>query len=374
VTVRGFSQLAIEGLTRTFGGLTALDDLTVTISGGEFVALLGPSGCGKSTALNLLAGLLEPTAGTIFLDETRIDTLPSERRDFGMVFQNYALFPHLTVADNVGFGLTVRGVRKAERARRVRQALELVRLPDQVHKYPGQLSGGQQQRVAIARAVVTEPRLVLMDEPLSNLDAKLRLDMRTEIRLLHQELGLTTIYVTHDQAEALSLADRLIVLRDGETQQIGPPQEVYQRPANAYVAEFIGYRNSLDVRVTGGADGGVRVAGDGVELVSASAGTPPAGDAAVAMTRPEDLVVVDAAAEGANLLDLTVRVAEYQGQHFAVEGRTDGGTVLHCQSRRPVGPGERVRVRVDPERVRVYAADGSAGVDETEPVVAGRPS
>jgi putative spermidine/putrescine transport system ATP-binding protein len=357
---KAFDELVLDGLTRTFGGLAALSDLTVTIPGGEFIALLGPSGCGKSTALNLLAGLLEPTAGAIFLDGQRIDTLPSERRDFGMVFQNYALFPHLTVADNVGFGLTVRGVRKAERRRRVRQALDLVRLSDQEHKYPGQLSGGQQQRVAIARAVVTEPRLVLMDEPLSNLDAKLRLDMRTEIRLLHQQLGLTTVYVTHDQAEALSLADRLIVLRDGLVQQIGPPEEVYQRPANAYVAAFIGYRNAVDAEVVTRGDGGVRVAGGGVELVSTSTEAGATTGPVVAMTRPEDLVVVDAPAGEVNVLDLTVRVAEYQGQHFAVEGRTDGGLVLHCQSPHHVGPGTRVRVRVAPERVRVYPAEGGA--------------
>ncbi|HYS39979.1 MAG TPA: ABC transporter ATP-binding protein, partial [Pseudonocardiaceae bacterium] len=176
----GFTELVLDGLTKRLGTHTALNGLDLTVAGGEFVALLGPSGCGKSTALNLLAGLLTPTAGSIRLDGKRIDTVPAERRDFGMVFQNYALFPHLTVADNVGFGLRVRRLGRAERVRRVTDVLCLVQLADQADKYPGQLSGGQQQRVAIARAVVTEPRLVLMDEPLSNLDAKLRLDMRTE--------------------------------------------------------------------------------------------------------------------------------------------------------------------------------------------------
>lgn len=341
-----FESLVLDKLTRTFGSHTALNSLDVTITGGEFVALLGPSGCGKSTALNLLAGLLEPTSGTIRLDGKRIDQLPSERRDFGMVFQNYALFPHLSVADNVGFGLKVRGTRRAEREKRVLDALQLVQLTDQLHKYPGQLSGGQQQRVAIARAVVTEPRLVLMDEPLSNLDAKLRLDMRTEIRLLHQELGLTTVYVTHDQQEALSLADRLVVLRDGLVQQIGTPAEVYERPANAYVAAFVGYRNALG----GELHGGHRVAIDGTELVVTEA-VPDHGTAAV-LIRPDDLVL--SAEAGPNRIPLQVRVCEYQGRHFAVEGATPAGTTLHCQADHPCEPGTQAFAEVRPERVRVY--------------------
>src|SRR5207248_10390456 len=187
---------------------------------GEFIALLGPSGCGKSTALNCLAGLLPLTGGSIWLDDARIDRLKPEGRGFGMVFQNYALFPHMSVRKNIGFGLKMQGRPNAEIAQKVEEALGLVHLVEQAAKHPGQLSGGQQQRVAIARAIVLEPPLVLMDEPLSTLDAKLRLEMRTEIRRLHQTLGLTTVYVTHDQEEALSLSDRLVVLRDGRVQQI----------------------------------------------------------------------------------------------------------------------------------------------------------
>ncbi|MCI2417834.1 ABC transporter ATP-binding protein [Saccharopolyspora sp. K220] len=357
-----FKELILDGLTRTFGSYTAVDGLDATIRGGEFVALLGPSGCGKSTVLNLLAGLLEPTSGSIWLDDERVDTVQSEKRDFGMVFQNYALFPHLTVADNVGFGLVVRKVAKAERRRRVREALDLVQLADQADKRPAQLSGGQQQRVAIARAVVTEPRLVLMDEPLSNLDAKLRLDMRTEIRLLHQKLGLTTVYVTHDQQEALSLADRLIVLLGGVVQQIGTPQEIYQHPQTPYVAAFVGYRNRLSLTVVDAKPDATRVRGDGVELLAAGSELPQHGEV-VAMMRAEDLTVTsEDAQQGPNRIPMTVRVVEYQGNHYAVEGRTANGSILHAHSTSPVRPGEEVAVAVDPQRLRLYAAPN--GIDD----------
>src|SRR3954469_5514833 len=223
-----FNELRLERVTRRFAGsggkvFNALDELSLTIRRGEFIALLGPSGCGKSTALNCIAGLLPLSGGTIKLDEERIDTLPPERRGFGMVFQNYALFPHMSVVRNVGFGLRMQGVPGAEVGQRVERAMRLVQLTGQEHKLPGQLSGGQQQRVAIARAIVIEPPLILMDEPLSNLDAKLRIETRAEIRLIHLELGRATIYVTHDQDEALSLADRIVVMKDGVVQQIGAP-------------------------------------------------------------------------------------------------------------------------------------------------------
>src|SRR5665213_1018588 len=215
IAARDFRELRLDGMSRNFGTVNALKAVTLTVRRGEFIALLGPSGCGKSTALNCLAGLLTLSSGSIWLDKTRIDRMAPEERGFGMVFQNYALFPHMTVRKNIGFGLKMRSVAAAEIARRVEEALRLVRLADQADKLPGQLSGGQQQRVAIARAIVIEPPLVLMDEPLSNLDAKLRLEMRQEIRRIHSQLGSATIYVTHDQEEALSLADRIVVMREG---------------------------------------------------------------------------------------------------------------------------------------------------------------
>src|SRR6266481_6264270 len=247
-----FKELRLDAVSRRFAGpagleVAALNELSINIGRGEFVALLGPSGCGKTTALNCIAGLLTLSAGSIWLDEQRIDVLPPERRGFGMVFQNYALFPHMTVRRNVAFGLKMRRTAAAEIEKRVATAFAMVQLEGHEDKLPGQLSGGQQQRVAIARAIVIEPPLILMDEPLSNLDAKLRIETRAEIRRIHIELGRATIYVTHDQDEALSLADRIVVMKEGAAQQIAPPNEVYAQPANLSVARFMGYRNVLEV-------------------------------------------------------------------------------------------------------------------------------
>jgi putative spermidine/putrescine transport system ATP-binding protein len=371
----GFSELRIENLSRRFGEFQALDDLSMTIDGGEFVALLGPSGCGKSTALNLIAGLLEPTGGSIWIDDQRIDTVPTEKRDFGMVFQNYALFPHMSVADNVGFGLSMRRVGKTERQERVQRALDMVQLGSQATKRPGQLSGGQQQRVAIARAIVTEPRLVLMDEPLSNLDAKLRIDMRTEVRLLHQNLGLTTVYVTHDQAEALSLADRLVVMRDGLVQQAGTPQEVYESPANIYVAAFVGYRNAFD----GSAVSKTQLDVGGIPLTIADAGDAVGTPHAVAMVRPEDVVIGTTAVADRNAIPVTVRVSEYQGRAFAVEAQTTAGLTLYGFSDSPLQPGDAVVASIAAESIRVYGErtpDGAAraAAAEAELAASGAPA
>jgi putative spermidine/putrescine transport system ATP-binding protein len=338
------SSLTLTGVSRRFGHVTALDGLSLTISGGEFIALLGPSGCGKSTALNCLAGLLPLTGGHIVLDGKRVDTLAAEHRGFGMVFQNYALFPHLTVERNVAFGLRMRKVPREEIRSRVRSALELVHLEHLAHSHPGQLSGGQQQRVAIARAIVLRPPLVLMDEPLSNLDAKLRLEMRTEIKRLHQELGLTTIYVTHDQEEALSLADRLVLMKDGQVQQIGTPSELYAEPVSPFVADFMGFRN----RITGvGSSDGITF--EGTTWTSRSSVTGPG----VAMCRPEDLRV-DAEH---NVLKVTVEVVEYHGRQFLLEVRTSTGLTLHAVSTEPREPGEQVRIGVTPDRLLLFSED-----------------
>src|ERR1043165_9620822 len=289
-----FSELRLDRVTRRFAGhggaaFNALSALTMTIKRGEFIALLGPSGCGKSTALNCIAGLLPLSDGSIMLDDLRIDTLPPERRGFGMVFQNYALFPHMSVDRNVGFGLRMRGVPGSEIAARVAKALKMVQLTGQEHKLPGQLSGGQQQRVAIARAIVIEPPLVLMDEPLSNLDAKLRIETRAEIRRIHTQLDRATIYVTHDQDEALSLADRIVVMKDGAAQQIAPPHEVYSQPANLHVARFMGYRNVLTLDVAADEAGRVRVAGPDIALTGVA--KQPVGKRAAVAIRPEEIVV-----------------------------------------------------------------------------------
>ena len=356
ISAGAFETLELKKLGRSFGGQVALADLNLTIRAGEFIALLGPSGCGKSTALNCLAGLLPLTHGTITIDGERIDTLPSERRGFGMVFQNYALFPHLSVEKNIAFGLQMRKVAKAEIRRRVAEALALVKLETHAKKLPGQLSGGQQQRVAIARAVVLEPRLVLMDEPLSNLDAKLRLEMRTEIRRLHQTLGLTTIYVTHDQEEALSMADRLVVLREGRVQQIGTPEELHNSPVNWHVADFMGYRNITDVTVASATGGRVVVDNADLHLRATAVEDVAAGETARLAIRPEDFRIVEPGGEplGSNTVEAQVAVVEYHGREFSVGVTTPSGATLHVRSDYPPTPGDQVTLTVDPARALVF--------------------
>ncbi|NMR18733.1 ABC transporter ATP-binding protein [Cellulomonas fimi] len=354
-----FESLELQGVGRSFGGAHALVDLDLTVRAGEFIALLGPSGCGKSTALNCLAGLLPLTHGQILIDGKRVDTVAAENRGFGMVFQNYALFPHLTVEKNIAFGLQMRGVAKADIKRRVAEALALVKLEQHAKKLPGQLSGGQQQRVAIARAVVLEPRLVLMDEPLSNLDAKLRIEMRGEIRRLHQSLGLTTIYVTHDQEEALSMADRLVVLREGRVQQVGTPEELHNNPVNWHVADFMGYRNILDLDVVSVENGTATVTGQGLTLRGTAVEPVAVGEKVRVAIRPEDLVVTSPTVpvRGGNASDATVSVVEYHGREFAVGVLTPGGQSMHVRSDHSPAIGSKVQVTADPSRVLVYKAD-----------------
>lgn len=243
------AELALTGLSKRYSDHLAVDGVDLRVASGEFVSLLGPSGCGKSTLLRMIAGLIEPSGGSIVLGGTDITHVPTHRRGLGLVFQSYALFPHLSVAGNVGYGLRRAGVRGAELKQRVEQSLDLVRLGHLAGRMPRQLSGGQQQRVALARAVAPRPRVLLLDEPLSNLDALLRDEMQIEIKRLQHELGITSIFVTHDQTEALSLSDRICVLAGGRVQQVDTPENVYTRPANGFVAGFIGRSNRLRGRV-----------------------------------------------------------------------------------------------------------------------------
>jgi putative spermidine/putrescine transport system ATP-binding protein len=347
---RDFRELRLDGMSRSFGTVNALKGVDLTVRRGEFIALLGPSGCGKSTALNCLAGLLTLTSGSIWLDSTRIDRLKPEERGFGMVFQNYALFPHMTVRRNIGFGLTMQGRARAEIERKVEEALSIVRLGLHGDKLPGQLSGGQQQRVAIARAIVIEPPLVLMDEPLSNLDAKLRLEMRAEIRRIHDLIGSATIYVTHDQEEALSLADRIVVMRDGVVRQVGTPEELYARPAHADVAEFMGYRNLIPSRVINGASANAASVTIGGAVLLGTPVEARAGEAAIVAVRPDDLKPA-----GDGPLAATVESAQYHGREFYCSGRAADGTELYFCSAAPVKKGETVRLGADPARVLIYA-------------------
>jgi putative spermidine/putrescine transport system ATP-binding protein len=352
-TFSSFKALRLQGVGRDFGTHNALKDLTLEVKRGEFIALLGPSGCGKSTALNCIAGLLPTTRGSIWLDDKRIDTLGPEDRGFGMVFQNYALFPHMTVRQNVGFGLKMRGLGKAYAEPRIDKALATVRLESQAMKLPGHLSGGQQQRVAIARAIVVEPPLVLMDEPLSNLDAKLRLEMRQEIRRIHAGLGSVTLYVTHDQDEALSLADRIVVLRDGETRQVGSPEDLYARPAHLDVADFMGFRNRIVGVVTAQSGDVVALDVGGVALAGvARESLDGVGAMAVAAIRPDDMTVVGEMTSG---LPAKVEAIEYRGRDYFGQARGPGGSDLYFRSGVRLAVGDTVRLGAEPGRVLVFA-------------------
>src|SRR6476646_6956294 len=244
--------LSLEGLSKRFGAHTAVDRLTLGVEQGEFVSLLGPSGCGKTTTLQMIAGFVEPSSGAIRLEGRDLLAVKPARRGLGIVFQSYALFPHMTVAENVSFGLEMQGVAGADRTRRVGETLELVGLAAFAGRFPRQLSGGQQQRVALARALVIRPQILLLDEPLSNLDAKLREEMQIELRQIQRTVGTTTILVTHDQGEAMALSDRIVVMNRGRVEQIAQPTEIYQRPASRFVANFLGRINVLPARVASG--------------------------------------------------------------------------------------------------------------------------
>jgi len=283
------SGLTIQGLTKTFDGTLAVTGIDLDVAEGEFVSLLGPSGCGKTTTLRCVAGLDEPSGGRILFGDRDVTRVPPRYRMIGMVFQNYALFPHMTVADNVGFGLEMRGIRGHEAARRIAEVVETVQLTGLEHRYPRELSGGQQQRVALARALVVEPDLLLLDEPLANLDARLRDEMRFFIRSLQQRLGITTLYVTHDQSESMVMSDRIVVMFGGRIHQIGGPEDIYYRPASREVANFIGHANLIE--------GTVVDVQDGVALIEAAVGrfccgasrSVAAGEQVTAMVRPEAL-------------------------------------------------------------------------------------
>jgi putative spermidine/putrescine transport system ATP-binding protein len=329
------------------------------VRGRQFVTFLGPSGCGKSTALNIIAGLIPATDGEVSIDGARIDHLPPERRGFGMVFQNYALFPHMTVFGNIAFGLQLQRRPASEIRERVGAMLDLVQLPGFGDRYPGQLSGGQQQRIAIARALVLHPALLLLDEPLSNLDAKLRLEMRAEIKRIHTSLGLTSIYVTHDQSEALSLSDWVVVMKDGLLVQAGPPQQIHDEPVNVFVADFMGFRNFFPGRVGLRSERDVEAEGAGMTIRGRTRHAFVRGAAVTAAIRPDD-VRVEGGAAGPNAFRGKVDVVEYLGrEHEAIVALEAGGRVW-VRTAKALTPGDLVTVVLPPDKVVFLPSDERA--------------
>ncbi|WOH62762.1 ABC transporter ATP-binding protein [Bradyrhizobium sp. BWC-3-1] len=328
--MRGAS-VSLTGLEKSYGRVMAVAGVSLDIRSGEFLTLLGPSGSGKTTTLMMIAGFQTPSAGDISIDGASVVAMPPYRRNIGMVFQNYALFPHLTVCENIGFPLKQRGVPKDERARLVGEALELVHLPDYGGRYPRQLSGGQQQRVAVARAIVFKPRLLLMDEPLGALDKQLRENLQLEMRRLHAELGVTCILVTHDQDEALTMSDRIAVMNDGKVAQIGSPEDLYDRPSNRFVAGFIGQSNFLPGVVCGAENGIVVAKCEGV-LVRAMTSLRPAIGTKVTLTiRPERLRFADRVVEAGptvNRMGVIVTEAVFAGERCRYLLKADDGTSL----------------------------------------------
>jgi len=349
--------LRIQRLSKTFGAFTALDDISLEIAEGEFVCFLGPSGCGKTTLLRAIAGLDIQTTGRIEQSGRDISALPPSKRDFGIVFQSYALFPNLTAAKNVAYGLENARAKRAEVARRVRELLDMVGLGEQGGKYPAQLSGGQQQRVALARALATSPGLLLLDEPLSALDAKVRVHLRHEVKQLQRRLGVTTIMVTHDQEEALTMADRIVVMNHGAIEQIGTPLEIYREPASPFVADFIGVMNFVAGTVAGG--GTVRLGR--VELACEADGLAT-GTAVTLAIRPEDIVIQAAPGSEPNAMPARVEALAFLGSFFRADLAGDGmeGMLLRADlpvdlvRRLGIAEKSRVSMLLSRERIRIY--------------------
>jgi spermidine/putrescine ABC transporter ATP-binding subunit len=354
------AMIEFRDVSKRYGTLVANDHLSLTIRRGELMTLLGPSGCGKTTALRCLTGYIRPDEGRIFLDGKDVTDTPTHQRELGMVFQNFALFPHMTVQDNVGFPLMIRNLPKDQRAKMVADALRLVRLEGYESHYPRQLSGGQQQRVGLARALVYRPKVLLLDEPLSNLDAKLREEMRFEIKEVVTRLGITAVYVTHDQGEALALSDRVAIMNRGRLEQVGTPEEIYEQPQSRFVAEFIGLSNFLEGRVEAVDGASMRVTVGDLRLTAPALPHTGPGQRVLLFVRPNEIELLDPGeAGGANVFEARVEKATYLGDTMDYRLTLGEGLALRVQSEahRRHAPGASVRLRLP--RVRCWALTGT---------------
>ncbi|MGH2373179.1 MAG: ABC transporter ATP-binding protein [bacterium] len=362
-------QVRLTDVVKRFKSVEALSGVSLTITDGEFFTLLGPSGCGKTTTLRVIAGFYDPDAGTVFFDETPMNGVPPAERGIGIVFQNYALWPHMTVFENVAYGLRIQRVSASETTRRAAAAIHQVGLTGLEDRTPGQLSGGQQQRVAVARALVLNPRVLLLDEPLSNLDAKVRARLRSEIRRLQQDLGITTIYVTHDQEEALVLSDRIAVMDAGRVQQVGTPTDLYERPASLFVADFIGTNNFFPGTIAEVGDGYARVTTAAGVIRGVARGPARVGTAAVAAIRPENVVVSDGVGRGDappadNRLRGRVVLSQYMGSVLRYEIEAGREVVVRIDIHDPkrhqaMAPGTEVTFGFAASAAVIYPEGGS---------------
>jgi len=360
-------KIELVALTKRFTEV-AVDGIDLTVASGEFFSLLGPSGCGKTTTLRLIAGFEQPTSGRIMLDDVDVSAMPPHRRQVNTVFQSYALFPFLTVFENVAFGLKGHKLGKAQLNDRVYKALELVKLRSYEKRRPGQLSGGQQQRVALARALVMEPSVLLLDEPLGALDAKLRRTLKVELKALQEQVGITFLYVTHDQEEALTMSDRLAVMREGRIVQIGAPEHVYEEPADTYVADFLGTSNLMPVDVIERGPGERCVVRLGESALEVGHGCPDVADHTHAVIRPERVRIEDYGSGGVNRVPAMVERLVYLGSSTQVILRLAAGTQLNALLQndgtgQSLSQGTPVHAYLAPDALRVLAGEGRAAVD-----------
>lgn len=356
------ADVTLKGIKKSYGAVNVIKGVDIDIKDGEFVVFVGPSGCGKSTLLRMIAGLEDISGGTLEIGGAVVNEVPSSQRGIAMVFQSYAIFPHMTVRENVAFGLTIAGASKSEKEQKVAEAARILQMEHLLDRRPSQLSGGQRQRVAIGRAIVRNPEVFLFDEPLSNLDAALRLDMRIEIGKLHKSLAATMVYVTHDQVEAMTLADKIVVLKDGYVQQIGTPMELYHRPESLFVAGFIGApsMNFLNVDIVDRDANSAKIRSDLVAGFSAPAwreGLPSSGRAILGI-RPQDLHPVDAG----GLLSGNVTLAERLGIETVVDVALNDGTriLVSLAEDRVFEPGQPIHLDFEPERAHIFAPEADA--------------